>query len=61
MSATPRWGGPIELDEAAWHRTFDHNVTGCFLTCKHVLPHMLRRGSGAIVNVSSIAAVRYTG
>jgi NAD(P)-dependent dehydrogenase (short-subunit alcohol dehydrogenase family) len=54
-------GGPIELDEAAWHRTFDLNVTGCFLTCKHVLPHMLRQGSGSIVNVSSIAAVRYTG
>ena len=54
-------GGPIELDEAGWHRTMDLNVTGCFLTCKHVLPHMLRQGSGAIVNVSSIAAVRYTG
>jgi NAD(P)-dependent dehydrogenase (short-subunit alcohol dehydrogenase family) len=54
-------GGPIELDEAAWHRTIDLNVTGCFLTCKHVLPHMLNQGSGAIVNVSSIAAVRYTG
>ncbi len=54
-------GGPIELEEAAWHRTIDLNVTGCFLTCKHVLPHMLERRSGAIVNVSSIAAVRYTG
>lgn len=54
-------GGPIELDEAAWHRTIDLNVTSCFLTCKHVLPHMLRQGGGAIVNVSSIAAVRYTG
>lgn len=54
-------GGPIELDEAAWHRAIDLNVTSCFLTCKHVLPHMLARRSGAIVNVSSIAAVRYTG
>lgn len=54
-------GGPIELDEAAWHRTLDLNVTSCFLTCKHVLPHMLRQGGGAIVNLSSIAAVRYTG
>ncbi|ACL58348.1 SDR family NAD(P)-dependent oxidoreductase [Methylobacterium nodulans] len=54
-------GGPIELDEAAWHRTIDLNVTSCFLTCKHVLPHMLARRAGAIVNVSSIAAVRYTG
>ncbi len=54
-------GGPIELDEADWHRSLDLNVTGCFLTCKHILPHMLAQGGGAIVNVSSIAAVRYTG
>jgi NAD(P)-dependent dehydrogenase (short-subunit alcohol dehydrogenase family) len=53
--------GPIELTEAEWHKTIDLNVTGCSLTCKHVLPHMLARRSGAIVNVSSIAAVRYTG
>lgn len=54
-------GGPVELAEEGWRRTIDINVTSCFLTCKHVLPHMLRQGSGAIVNVSSIAAVRYTG
>src|SRR5689334_12675008 len=54
-------GGPIELDEASWQRTIDLNVTSCFITCKHVLPHMLQRRSGAIVNVSSIAAIRYTG
>lgn len=54
-------GGPIELDEAAWHRAIDLNLTSCFLTCKHVLPYMLERRAGAIVNVSSIAAIRYTG
>jgi NAD(P)-dependent dehydrogenase (short-subunit alcohol dehydrogenase family) len=54
-------GGPIELSEAEWRRSFDLNVTGAFLTCKHVLPHMLARRSGAIVNVSSIAAIRWTG
>ena len=54
-------GGPVELDEAAWRRTIDLNVTSCFTTCKHVLPHMLARRAGAVVNVSSIAAVRYTG
>jgi NAD(P)-dependent dehydrogenase (short-subunit alcohol dehydrogenase family) len=54
-------GGPIELSEAEWRRSFDLNVTGAFLTRKHVLPHMLARRSGAIVNVSSIAAIRWTG
>jgi NAD(P)-dependent dehydrogenase (short-subunit alcohol dehydrogenase family) len=54
-------GGPVELDEAAWRRTLDLNVTSCFVTCKHVLPHMLAHRKGAIVNVSSIAAIRYTG
>jgi NAD(P)-dependent dehydrogenase (short-subunit alcohol dehydrogenase family) len=54
-------GGPIELSESEWQKTLDLNVTGCFITCKHVLPHMLSRRSGAIVNVSSVAAIRWTG
>ena len=54
-------GGPIELSEEEWRKTIDLNITGCFITCKHVLPHMLTRRSGAIVNVSSIAAIRWTG
>ena len=32
-----------------------------FLTCKYTLPHMLAQGSGAIINVSSIAALRFLG
>lgn len=54
-------GGPVELSEAEWHKTIDLNITSCFITCKHVLPHMLARRSGSIVNVSSIAAIRWTG
>ncbi|WP_291820556.1 SDR family oxidoreductase [Bosea sp. (in: a-proteobacteria)] len=54
-------GGPIELEEASWHRTLDLNVTTCFLAAKHVLPHMLAQKRGAIVNVSSVAAIRYLG
>lgn len=54
-------GGPIELSEADWQRTFDLNIKGCFLACKHVLPVMLAQKKGAIVNISSLAAIRYTG
>ena len=51
-------GGPVELTEAAWRRVLDVNVTSMFLTCKHVLPTMERQRSGAIVNISSLAAIR---
>lgn len=54
-------GGPVEISEEGWDRVIDVNVKGMFLTCKHVLPHMEERGRGAIVNVSSIASLRYTG
>lgn len=51
-------GGPIELSEEDWDRSFAVNVKSAFLGCKHVLPHMLRQGRGAIVNVSSMASLR---
>jgi NAD(P)-dependent dehydrogenase (short-subunit alcohol dehydrogenase family) len=54
-------GGPVELTEKQWHTVMDVNLTSVYLTCKHVLPGMLEGRKGAIVNISSIAAVRYTG
>ena len=54
-------GGPVELSEAGWKREIDLNLHGVFLACKHVLPVMLKQGKGAVVNISSIAALRYTG
>ena len=51
-------GGPVELGEEDWDRTLDTNLKAMFLTCKYVLPHMEQQGSGVIVNVSSLAAVR---
>ena len=54
-------GGPVELDEAAWDRLIAVNLKGVFLACKHVLPVMQRQGKGAIVNISSVAAIRWTG
>jgi NAD(P)-dependent dehydrogenase (short-subunit alcohol dehydrogenase family) len=51
----------VELDEEAWQRTLDINVGSVYRTCKAVLPHMVRHGRGAIVNISSLAAIRWTG
>ena len=54
-------GGPVETSEETWDRVSAVNLKSMFLTCKHVLPHMERQGGGAIVNISSIAGIRYTG
>ena len=54
-------GGPVELSEEDWHKVMDVNLTSAYLTCKHVLPGMLDRGKGVIINISSVAAIRYTG
>lgn len=56
-----RVGGPVEVDEADWDRVAEVNLKSAFLVCKAVIPHMLRRGGGAIVNISSIAGIRHTG
>jgi NAD(P)-dependent dehydrogenase (short-subunit alcohol dehydrogenase family) len=45
------------LDVEAWDRILSVNLKSAFLACKHVLPVMRRQQSGAIVNVSSLAAV----
>ena len=37
------------------------NARSFFLTIKHAIPHMLRQGRGAIVNVSSVGSIRWTG
>ena len=43
-----------ELPLADWQRVVDVNMTGVFLCARAAAPHMLRQGSGAIVNVASI-------
>lgn len=57
----PIMGTPSNMDEATWHKAIDINLTSVFLTCKRVLPVMLRQKSGVIINISSVAAIRYTG
>lgn len=64
-----RWGGPRYLVNCAgvsaygtltslsaddWHRAFHVNVDGVFYASKYAIPHMIREGGGAIVNLSSV-------
>ena len=51
-------GGLIESTLEILSRSMDVNVFGAYRTCKAVIPIMLRQRSGAIVNISSMAAVR---
>lgn len=46
-----------EYPLAEWRQTIDVNLTGTFIVTQAVLPGMLRRGGGSIVNVSSGAAI----
>ncbi|MCZ7665192.1 MAG: SDR family oxidoreductase [Thermoleophilia bacterium] len=47
---------PIEeVTEESWDRQFDCNLKGAFFCAQAVVPHMLRRGGGKIVNISSAA------
>jgi NAD(P)-dependent dehydrogenase (short-subunit alcohol dehydrogenase family) len=48
-------GDPVSMSEEVWDRQLDHNLKTAFLGCKHVLPIMEKQGSGAIVNISSVA------
>jgi NAD(P)-dependent dehydrogenase (short-subunit alcohol dehydrogenase family) len=47
---------PAESDET-WERVLRVNLTSCFMACRAAWPHFLKAGAGAIVNVSSLAAV----
>ena len=49
--------GATTLSEDGWQRIIDTNLKGMWLTCKHVIPIMRERQSGAIVNISSVAAI----
>ena len=47
----PLW----EVSTADWERTFAVNVTGAFRMCHELVPGMVQRGWGRVVNIASIA------
>ncbi len=56
----PGTGDVIETSEETWDKVINVNLKSMFLTCKYVLPHMVRQGNGAIINISSINSIRRT-
>jgi 3-oxoacyl-[acyl-carrier protein] reductase len=47
----PTW----QLPSAEWRRVVEVNLIGPYLTCAAVVPHMLERNYGRIVNIASVA------
>ena len=45
----------LDIDAELWRETYALNVDGTFHAMQAVLPHMLERGSGVIVNMASMA------
>jgi NAD(P)-dependent dehydrogenase (short-subunit alcohol dehydrogenase family) len=54
-------GSVVDESEESWRRVMQVNVETMFLAAKHAIPAMRRAGGGAIVNVSSISALRPRG
>jgi SDR family mycofactocin-dependent oxidoreductase len=55
------YGLAHELTEAAWDAMIDINLKGVWLVASKVIPHMIRRRSGVIVNNCSVAGLRGMG
>jgi NAD(P)-dependent dehydrogenase (short-subunit alcohol dehydrogenase family) len=53
-------GDVLETDEATWDRTFAVNVKSMYLTCHYGVPHLIERGGGSIITVSSVQATSNT-
>jgi NAD(P)-dependent dehydrogenase (short-subunit alcohol dehydrogenase family) len=48
--------GPVqEMTEADWDAVLDTNLKGVFLCTKAIVPQMMRRRSGHVINISSLA------
>jgi NAD(P)-dependent dehydrogenase (short-subunit alcohol dehydrogenase family) len=50
-----------QLDVDTWRKTIEVNLTGSFLLCRAVVPHMMERKEGRIVLISSGSALTVSG
>lgn len=52
------WAPTGEMELAEWDRTIAVNLSGAFYCCRFALPHLVAAGTGAIVNITSVAGAR---
>ena len=55
------YGLAHELSEEAWDAMLDINLKGAWIVARRVIPHMIARRSGVIINNSSVAGLRGMG
>lgn len=53
-AGTAKSGLLIDMSDEDWNEVVSVNLTGCFNVCRAFLPGMLSRGSGRIINISSV-------
>src|SRR3546814_666006 len=54
-------GGVAETQTSDLDRIYQVNVQSLLTASKLIIPHMIQRGGGAIVTISSVAGIRYIG
>lgn len=48
----------VEMPLEQWRETLDVDLTGVFLLCREVVPEMLARGDGRVINIASQLALK---
>ncbi len=57
-ATNPVMGPLIDLEPRAWQKVIDTNLTGPFLLARAVVPGMIERGRGVILNIASNGGIR---
>ena len=52
------FGEPLKMTDSEWKRAFSVDLDGVWFGCKAVLPHMLKKNKGSIVNVASVHGIQ---
>ncbi|MDN5211735.1 SDR family oxidoreductase [Fulvivirgaceae bacterium BMA12] len=52
------YGTVVSTDEDTWDKTIDVNLKSIYVVSKFCIPHILKQGGGAVVNISSVQGLR---